>query len=107
MNAVAAVAVMVYGVFTAVGGVIGYVKAKSTASLIAGLGCGVALVVCALGMQRGSLVSALASGGIAVLLGARFFMTWRQRRRLMPDLLMVLLSMATVCLVALSLVMPR
>ena len=107
MSTVSTVAVMLYGVFTMVGGVIGYVKAKSAASLMAGLGCGIALIVCALGMQRGSLASALASLGIAVLLGTRFFMTWRQRRRLMPDLIMVLFSMATVCLVTLSLAIGR
>lgn len=107
MNTVSIVAVMLYGIFTIVGGISGYVKAKSAASLMAGGGSGIALIACALGMQRGSVMSAMGSLGIAVLLGARFFMTWRQRHRLMPDLLMVLLSGATGFLIVLSLVIDR
>jgi len=98
------IVVMGYGVFTMVGGVIGFVKAKSVASLVAGVGCGLALIACALGMQQGNRVSAMAAIAIAVLLGARFFMTWRHRHRLMPDFLMGLLSAITVLLVGLSLV---
>lgn len=96
--------VILYGAFTMVGGLIGFVKAKSVASLVAGVGCGMALIACALGMQRGNRVSAMAVMAIAVLLGARFLMTWRHRRRLMPDLLMVLFSAVTLLLVGLSLI---
>ncbi len=87
--------VAVYGMVSLVGGVIGYVKAKSTASLVAGTVSGAILVACANGMQRGS---ALAAGGsllVAVLLVGRFLGTWQRNRRVMPDLIMVVLGLAT------------
>ena len=97
----------VYGVFTLVGGIIGYVKAKSRASLIAGGICGLALIACAKGMAYGDSLGGIASFGallIALVLGTRFFMTWRRTRRLMPDLLMMIFSMATLAAVGLALV---
>ena len=95
MNVVAVV-VAFYGVFSLVGGVIGYLKAHSMASLLAGSLSGVLLLLCAYGIGQGSRPAALGSLIIAIALGARFVGTWRQKRRVMPDLLMVLLSAATV-----------
>jgi uncharacterized membrane protein (UPF0136 family) len=91
-------AVMVLGVFSIVGGLIGFVKARSRASLIAGGFSGLLLLVCAhtIYYQRPQQDAAvLASGVVALSLGVRFFFTWRKTRRLMPDLLMVLLSTLT------------
>lgn len=100
----AAVVVILYGLFTMGGGLIGFVKAKSVASLTAGVGCGMVLLACAIGMQHGGRVFAMAAMAIAVALGTRFFMTWRRRRRLMPDLLMVLFSAVTVLVAGRSLI---
>ena len=94
MNMVAVV-VASYGVFSLVGGMIGYLKAHSTASLLAGSVSGVLLLLCAYGIGQGSRLAALGSLIIAIALGARFVGTWRQKRRVMPDLLMVLFSAAT------------
>jgi uncharacterized membrane protein (UPF0136 family) len=46
--------VLIYGILVAAGGVMGYVKANSTASLIAGGISGIALVASALAMLRGA-----------------------------------------------------
>ena len=46
--------VLVYGILVAAGGVMGYVKANSTASLIAGGISGIALVGSAIAMLRGA-----------------------------------------------------
>ena len=91
----AAMVVAVYGAFSLIGGVIGYLKAKSTASLIAGSLSGVLLLLCAYGIGQGHRMALLGSFVIAFALGARFLGTWMKNRRLMPDLLMVLLSAAT------------
>lgn len=93
------VMVVAYGVFCEIGGVIGFVKAKSKASLIAGALSGLALFVCAWLMVEANRAGAIGSLIVAVLLGGRFLMTWMRTKRLMPDLLMVGLSAATIAAV--------
>ena len=92
-----------YGFFTLAGGVVGFVKAKSRASLVAGSLAGASLLVCAAGMRQCSTAAALGSLLVALALGGRFAETWRRRHRLMPDLLMVLGSAATVIAVSVHL----
>jgi len=84
-----------YGLVSLVGGAIGYLKAKSVASLVAGSLAGTLLVACAFGLRHDNQVAAIGSLIIAVLLGGRFFGTWRRTHRLMPDLIMILFSAAT------------
>ena len=102
MNVAVAV-VASYGIFSLAGGVIGYLKAKSKASLLAGLVSGALLLLCAYGMRRGSRAALLGSLVVAFALGARFLGSWLKKRRIMPDLLMVLFSLATLLAVGLLL----
>ena len=92
-----------YGAFSIAGGIIGYVKARSTASLIAGTMSGALLLLCAAGMSQGRPVATWGSLAIAAALGARFLGTWLKTRRVMPDLIMVLFSAATIAAAAASL----
>ena len=96
--------IMVYGVFCLAGGLVGYLKAKSVASLITGSLAGITIMVCGEEMIQGHRVAALIVLVIALLLFGRFLMTWRTNRRVMPDLLMVLLSAITIGAVGVSLV---
>jgi len=89
MEAAAAV-VMGYGLFCLVGGIIGYVKAKSRASLIAGAISGAALVLFGALMLQGSRAAGIGTLIVALSLGGRFLGTWRRQHRVMPDLVMVL-----------------
>ncbi len=98
----ASMVVTFYGVFNLVGGVIGYIKAKSKASLIAGSVAGIALLICARRIEMGSMIASFTSLGIALLLGIRFLGTWLKTRRVMPDLLMILFSLATLVFVGLK-----
>ena len=92
-----------YGLFTLAGGVVGFVKAKSLASLVAGSLAGASLLACAAGIWQGSTAAALGSLLVALALGGRFAATWRRRHRVMPDLLMVLGSAATIIAVSVHL----
>ena len=88
-----AVVVVVYGLLTLIGGVIGYLKARSTASLIAGVTAGALLFLCAYGMTRGMVLASWGSLVMSAALGGRFTGTWMKHHRFMPDMLMVILSL--------------
>lgn len=94
--------IVVFGLFSWIGGVMGFVKAGSKASLIAGTISGLLLLASAYGIFRGNRAGYFVSLVIAISLGLRFFRTWRKTHRLMPDLLMILLSLATIFSVVLS-----
>ena len=95
------IVVGLFGVFSLIGGVIGYVKAKSAVSFMAGSVSGLILLACAAGLMRGSVPAAWASLLIAILLSGRFLGTWIRTRRLMPDALMVGFGLATFIAVSL------
>ena len=97
----AAVLAGCYGVVSIAGGVLGYVNAKSRASLLAGTIAGTALLVCAVGLARGAAAAEAGTLAVSALLAARFFGSWRRRRRVMPDLLMWGLGAATIAAVVL------
>ena len=95
----------VYGLISIVGGIVGYAKARSVASLIAGSVSGIVLLACAYGLMHGSRAAAIVSGLTALALGGRFFGVWIRKRRVMPDLVMII--GAIVVLVAASLSLLR
>ena len=96
----AVVVVTIYGLFTVIGGVLGYLKAKSRPSLIVGSLMGLILLFAAYRMKEGNPIAPMVAVGVAILLGGRFFITWKTNHRLAPDLLMVLLSLVTLIVVA-------
>lgn len=76
---------VVYGVLVLVGGTIGYVKAKSRASLIAGIALGSLLGVAAGLLATGSPAAAAALGLVsALVLIARFLPAYMRTKKLMP-----------------------
>jgi len=95
--------IMVYGAFCLAGGLAGYLKAKSVASLITGSLAGITVMVCGEEMMQGHRAAGLVVLMIALLLFGRFLLTWRTSRRVMPDLLMIVLSAITVSAVGVSL----
>ena len=88
--------VFLFGIFNLIGGVIGYFKAGSRASLIAGSVSGILLLGCAYGISKANSAALWLTLIIAFLLGGRFAGTWMKNKRVMPDLLMILFSVATV-----------
>ena len=83
---------IVFGLLTIVGGVIGYVKAGSTASIIAGSIAGILLLIAAL-LLPGNLALGLALAAvISIALAGRFIPAFIKTGHLMPAGLMSVLS---------------
>ena len=94
--------VIFYALFTLIVGMIGYKKAGSKASLTAGLVSGLVMGICAYGMNQGSRAASLTALAVALLLGLRFVGTGLKKRPVMPDVLMVFFSAATLIAVGLE-----
>ena len=83
---------IVFGLLTIVGGVMGYVKAGSTASLVAGSISGILLLVAAF-LLPGQLVIGLVLGAVvSILLAGRFVPVFLKTHQVMPAGLMSVLS---------------
>jgi len=91
-----------FGVVNIVGGLVGYLKAKSTVSLISGGLAGVLLLICAYGISMGSRFAAIVSIIIAVILGGRFVTTIVKKFKVMPDLVIIIFSLLTIIVVGIS-----
>ena len=89
-----------FGLFTLVGGIIGYVKAKSKASVIAGSLSALLLFYSAHGIYEGTRAAYLVSLIVAAVLGVRFLKSWFKTHRIMPDFIMVVLSSITIIIVS-------
>ena len=91
-----AIIVLIYGALVVLGGVMGYVKAKSKPSLYAGLGFGFALVISGQMLWQGNtrvLPGATVLAAILlVVMGIRFART----KKFMPAGLVALMSLAAV-----------
>jgi uncharacterized membrane protein (UPF0136 family) len=102
MQTTAAVAI-IYGLLVFVGGLMGYRKARSVPSLIAGLAFGSALVVSGLylwhGEQMGLTAALVLAATLLVLMGIRFAKT----RKFMPAGLVAVLSLVAMVVFAVAL----
>lgn len=100
---------MLFGLLTAVGGVIGYVTADSIESLIAGLAAGLALLFTGFTMQKGSRTALYIALVISLILlgqfGRKFFFV--DNTPFMPAGLMSILSIISLILIVLMLVQPQ
>ena len=90
--------VLIYGILVAAGGVMGYVKADSKASLIAGGVSGIALVGAAVAMMKGSYSAGWwISLIIALLLLGRFGSgAMSEGFKMMPGGLVIILSVIVI-----------
>ncbi|WP_052031442.1 TMEM14 family protein [Novipirellula maiorica] len=86
----------IYGVFVVFGGVMGYVKAQSKASLIAGCITGGLLLLSAFLIARGITVGAILGIVVSLLLIGQFGPSLLKKFKVMPNLLVVVLGLITV-----------
>jgi uncharacterized membrane protein (UPF0136 family) len=83
---------IIFGILTIVGGVIGYAKAGSTASIVAGSISGIALLVAAFLLPGNVAVGLILAGIVSVALAGRFIPAFMQTGKVMPAGLMAVLS---------------
>ncbi len=83
---------MIFGLLTIVGGVMGYVKAGSTASIIAGAISGIALIVAAWLLPGNVVLGLVIAALVSILLAGRFIPAFMKTGKIMPAGLMAVLS---------------
>ena len=83
---------IIFGLLTIVGGVIGYVKAGSTASIIAGGISGIALIAAAFLLPGNPPLGLIIAGVVSIALAARFIPAFMRTGKVMPAGLMAVLS---------------
>jgi uncharacterized membrane protein (UPF0136 family) len=83
---------IVFGLLTIVGGVIGYVKAGSTASIVAGAISGIALIAAAFLLPNNLAIGLIIAGVVSIALAARFIPAFMKTGKVMPAGLMAILS---------------
>jgi len=88
-----AVEIWVYGTIMILGGIAGYVRVGSKASLLSGVGMGLALLASGYGVWRGSEHSVVAAKVIALLLVVLFAVRYVKSRRFMPGGMLAILSL--------------
>ena len=97
----------VFGAFTILGGIIGYVKAKSRASIIAGTVSGALLMIAGwLAAQSGNVArpGVFLALGVSAALVARFGKAFQTTKKVFPALVITLLGVIAIGLGVLVLV---
>ena len=83
---------IIFGLLTIVGGVIGYVKAGSTASIVAGAISGIALLAAAFLLPNNVALGLIIAGVVSIALAGRFIPAFMSTGKVMPAGLMAILS---------------
>ena len=93
----------IFGALTIAGGVMGYVKASSVPSLIAGSISGILLIVAGVLAGSGKVQAALILGGIiSIALAGRFLPIYLASHKFMPAGMMTILSVIGIIVTALA-----
>ncbi len=93
---------IIFGLLTILGGVLGYVRAGSMASIIMGSISGILLIVAAL-LLPGNVVAGLALAGVvSLLLAGRFLPAFLRTGDFMPAGMMAILSVIGVIMAVLA-----
>ena len=83
---------IVFGILTIAGGIVGYVKAGSVASIVAGGITGVLLLAAAFLLPEYRIVGLATAGIVSLLLAAQFIPKFLRTGRVMPAGMMSILS---------------
>ena len=91
---------VIYGGLVLAGGIVGYRKAHSRASLLAGVVSAAFLLLAAILMSRGDPIGFRLAMAVSLLLLVFFAMRWLKGKKFMPAGLMVLSSAIALALLA-------
>lgn len=91
-----AIVTAIFGSFVVFGGVVGYVKASSKASLIAGSITGGLLLISALLLVMNITAGAILGMIVSLLLLGQFGPSLLKKFKIMPNLIVVILALITV-----------
>lgn len=95
--------ILIYAFVVLLGGVMGYLKAKSKVSLLAGLGSGIALIVAWFIFRQEPIVGLALATLIALLLVIVFVIRFFRTRTFMPSGLMTIFSIGATAVFLLGL----
>ena len=98
-----AIEIWVYGALMILGGIIGFVKVHSKASLLSGVGLGLGLLASGYGVSHGSENSLIVAVVIAALLLVLFAVRFAKTRRFMPAGMLAILSLTAVVIFGMAL----
>lgn len=108
MHIALAASLSLYGLLVFVGGVIGFLKAKSRASLISGIGSAILLGIAGSLVSSGSVRLGAGIGMfIALALIGRFFPAFRKTKKVMPAGLVVAMGAVVIAVSVVTLLMPQ
>lgn len=94
--------ILVYALLVTIGGIIGYVKAKSNQSLISGLSSGAALAIAWYVSLQNPTIGLVLATAIAVALLVVFALRFRATKKFMPAGLLAILSLAATAVFAIG-----
>jgi uncharacterized membrane protein (UPF0136 family) len=97
---------LVFAVITIVGGIMGYVKAKSVVSILAGTISGALLIVASSILPERSLRAYIIGLLVSILLAGKFVPDFVHKKAFVPGGLMALLSVASIVITILAMI-PR
>ena len=100
---ITAIEIWVYGVLMILGGIMGFMKVHSKASLLSGVGLGLGLLASGYGVWRGSADCLIVAMVIAALLLVLFAFRYVKTRRFMPAGVLAILSLAAVVVLGMAL----
>jgi uncharacterized membrane protein (UPF0136 family) len=83
-------AAIAYGILAGIGGILGYTKARSQASLISGLVSGVLLIISGIAHQQGATWGTVLAVVVTIALIITFVIRFFKTRKFMPAGLMVI-----------------
>jgi uncharacterized membrane protein (UPF0136 family) len=101
-----AIYLQVFGLITIAGGIVGWVKAKSRASIIGGTISGSLLIVAGYLVGHASRPGVFLGLFVSAALAARFGRAFAQSRKVMPAGVILLLAVVGAALSVLALVQP-